>query len=218
MKTTNKIAIFAVMSVMTGVLVVLPSEAEAWIFTTGHSGPRIERRNVGHHNRNVRQYPYYPQGRIVFGLPHGVISISVGGAKYHYHEGRYYHKSHYGYEVVRAPIGACIRKLPFGYKIVREGQYKYYTYDGVYYQQTPQGYLVVPEPELVVVKTSNVYKAPSVSNIDIQNTSFTINVPNGNGSYTPVLITQTDNGFIGPQGELYSEFPKIAQLKVMYGS
>ena len=47
--------------------------------------------------------------------------------------------------------------------------------------------------------------------------SFTVNIPNYKGSYTPVTLTRSGTGFIGPQGEYYPEFPKIKQLKEMYG-
>jgi len=46
---------------------------------------------------------------------------------------------------------------------------------------------------------------------------FTVNVPNNDGSYTAVIIKRSGSGFIGPQGEYYPEFPKIFQLKIMYG-
>jgi len=46
---------------------------------------------------------------------------------------------------------------------------------------------------------------------------MTVNIPNDHGGYTPVVIKRTANGFIGPQGEFYPQFPKVSQLKVMYG-
>ncbi|MBF0532651.1 MAG: hypothetical protein HQL23_06070 [Candidatus Omnitrophica bacterium] len=46
--------------------------------------------------------------------------------------------------------------------------------------------------------------------------SFTINVPNGKGGFTPVVLKRMAGGFVGPQGEYYKEFPKIEQLRVMY--
>jgi hypothetical protein len=49
-------------------------------------------------------------------------------------------------------------------------------------------------------------------------TSITVNVPNANGSYTPVVIHQSGNGFVGPQGEYYPKFPSVAQLRIMYGA
>lgn len=46
---------------------------------------------------------------------------------------------------------------------------------------------------------------------------FTVNVPNDRGGYTAVVIKRSGNGFTGPQGEFYPEFPKVSQLKIMYG-
>ena len=45
-----------------------------------------------------------------------------------------------------------------------------------------------------------------------------INIPNSNGSYTPVTLVRQGNGYIGPQGEYYASRPTVAQLKVLYGS
>jgi len=47
---------------------------------------------------------------------------------------------------------------------------------------------------------------------------FTVNIPNGRGGYTAIVIRRSGNGFIGPQGEYYPEFPRVFQLKIIYGS
>jgi hypothetical protein len=46
---------------------------------------------------------------------------------------------------------------------------------------------------------------------------FTVNIPNSRGGYNAVVIKRSGNGFTGPQGEYYPEFPKIFQLEMMYG-
>ena len=46
---------------------------------------------------------------------------------------------------------------------------------------------------------------------------FTVNIPNDHRGYTAVVIKRSGNGFVGPQGEYYPEFPKVSQLKLMYG-
>jgi len=46
---------------------------------------------------------------------------------------------------------------------------------------------------------------------------FTVNIPNERGGYNAVVIKRSGNGFVGPQGEYYPEFPKIFQLQIMYG-
>jgi len=45
---------------------------------------------------------------------------------------------------------------------------------------------------------------------------ITLNIPNKTGGYSAVLIKKSGNGFIGPQGEFYPEFPKVSVLKVLY--
>jgi hypothetical protein len=47
--------------------------------------------------------------------------------------------------------------------------------------------------------------------------AITVNIPNNKGGYTAVVLKRSGNGFVGPQGEFYSEFPKVSQLQTMYG-
>jgi hypothetical protein len=47
--------------------------------------------------------------------------------------------------------------------------------------------------------------------------SYTVNVPNAEGGYTPLVVTKSGSGYVGPQGEYYAEFPSVAQLQVVYG-
>jgi len=47
--------------------------------------------------------------------------------------------------------------------------------------------------------------------------SFTVNVPNSQGGYTAVIITKSGEGYKGPNGEYYSQFPTVAQLQSVYG-
>jgi hypothetical protein len=46
---------------------------------------------------------------------------------------------------------------------------------------------------------------------------FTVNIPNTHGGYNAVVIKRSGDGFIGPQGEYYPEFPKVFQLQMKYG-
>ncbi|MEI6438411.1 MAG: glycine zipper 2TM domain-containing protein [Candidatus Omnitrophota bacterium] len=57
----------------------------------------------------------------------------------------------------------------------------------------------------------------AISPVPVAAEAFTVSVPNSQSGYTQVVIRRSGNGFIGPQGEFYSEFPKIEQLRVMYG-
>ena len=45
----------------------------------------------------------------------------------------------------------------------------------------------------------------------------TVNIPNSNGSTTPVLIRRQGNVWVGPKGEQYTSYPTVEQLKPVYG-
>ena len=176
----------------------------------------------GNHSRGQgvfgahRHYSQRPQsyGYIALELPRGFISITVGGDVYHYHDGLYYHKTHYGYVVTPPPFGACIHRLPRGYtKIYIDGQ-PYYTYNGDYYDHTPDGYVVVEKPEPRHAKQGRTAKEAEVK----YDATFEINIPNEHGGYTTVILKRSGEGFTGPQGEYYEEFSRVDKLKVIYGS
>jgi len=44
-----------------------------------------------------------------------------------------------------------------------------------------------------------------------------VTLTNSNGSTTPVVLTQTPQGFQGPRGETYATLPSSAQLRSAYG-
>jgi hypothetical protein len=93
---------------------------------------------------------------------------------------------------------------------------------------TSYGYQVVPQPKTIIIKNyttgqevpvntpvGNIQGVQGASPTNAEE-SFTVNVPNSKGGYTAVTLKRSGNGFIGPQGEYYTEFPKIEQLKAMY--
>lgn len=128
-------------------------------------------------------------------------------------------------------LGSVVSSLPPCYNTVYAGGIPYYYYDGMYYRPYPSGYMVVPAPvespvmvQQPVAVTQPVMAAPAesanvaqVSSSAAQGEPFTVNVPNSKGGWTSVTLTRSGTGFIGPQGEYYQEFPKIKQLKEMYG-
>ena len=113
------------------------------------------------------RYPAY--GEIAIRLPHGVISVVIGGKRYHYCE-------------------------------------------GVFYRKHARNYVVVAPPPEIIVRTERGHGDDAQDIQDI----FTVHIPNARGGYTPVTLKRSGNGFVGPQGEFYPEFPKVGQLKVMY--
>jgi len=70
--------------------------------------------------------------------------------------------------------------------------------------QTPRPIAPVP-PEILAQTPAN---QPNV---------FTVYIPNSHGSYNAVVVTRSGEGFKGPQGEYYPEFPKVFQLQMLYG-
>ena len=114
-----------------------------------------------------------------------------------------------------------------GYQLVNVNGVLYYYANGYYYQQDPYGNYVivnppgvvqqpvVANPELAPASVATPVSSPQ-SQAQTQGT-FTVNIPNDSGGYTPVTLKRLGSGFIGPQGEYYEEFPKVKQLKVMYG-
>ena len=72
---------------------------------------------------------------------------------------------------------------------------------------------VAPAPAPVVAAENT----PAAEAAGMTNDTYVINIPNAKGSYTPVSIRRSGNGFVGPQGEFYTEFPRVEQLKLMYG-
>jgi len=90
----------------------------------------------------------------------------------------------------------------------------YYVNNGAYYIYTQYGYQAVAAPTGASITTVTAATPAAVTDTD---DSFTVNVPNDKGGYTAVLLKKSGTGFIGPQGEFYSDFPKISQLRAMYG-
>ncbi len=68
-----------------------------------------------------------------------------------------------------------------------------------------------PQPVRTVVQT-----VPQAVPQATPEESFTVNIRSAQGGYKTVIIKRVGNGFVGPQGEYYTEFPRVAQLEAMY--
>ncbi|PIU41365.1 MAG: hypothetical protein COS99_05755 [Candidatus Omnitrophica bacterium CG07_land_8_20_14_0_80_42_15] len=192
------------------------------------SQPADARGFEGPRSHDFHNYP--PHGRAYHSLPYGFFRLIIGGSNYYYYEGTYYQRSSDRYVVIPAPIGAVVTTIPAGYQPVIVDGVPYYTINGTTYMYTNYGYQVVPPPQVIIInkdlkseqdaafkkKVADQVKAEV--GVPAKNTeeSFTVNVPNSKGGYTAVALKRSGNGFVGPQGEYYTEFPKIEQLKVMY--
>jgi len=93
----------------------------------------------------------------------------------------------------------------------------YYVNNGAYYIYTQYGYQAVAAPVAapgpVVVQSVGTTSVPAAGMGD----SITVNIPNNKGGYNAVVLKPSGKGYVGPQGEFYSEFPKVSQLQLMYG-
>jgi hypothetical protein len=47
---------------------------------------------------------------------------------------------------------------------------------------------------------------------------YIVNIPNNQEGFNSVVIKRSGEGFVGPQGEYYPEFPKVFQLRLKYGN
>ena len=156
-----------------------------------------------------------PTSSYAYWHDHGYVGIHVGvwpGYGYPYYDPYYY--PYYGNPYYYP-----------GYAVVASSNYQpvlvngvtYYLNNGVYYIYTQYGYQAVAAP---TGGTASVVQAtvsgPSVSTAASDDT-ITINIPNAKGGYTAVILKKSGNGFVGPQGEFYAEFPKVSQLQTMYG-
>ncbi len=90
----------------------------------------------------------------------------------------------------------------------------YYLNNGVYYAYNGYGYQAIAPPVTVIQPPPVIASAGTTGETA---GSFTINIPNNKGGYTAVTLKRSGNGYIGPQGEFYPEFPKVSQLQVIYG-
>jgi len=193
-KNFTKIAL--AMPLLMTVMVVQAAPADA---SWGHRGHEDHWHSSRHH---------HPYGHRVHSLPRRSNSLSIGNGGFYYEEGRFYRRHVRDYVVVPAPIGAVVYSLPGGCRTVVVGGVSYYNYEDVYYHPVAGGYRVVNMP----VEESQVVAVPSEKPQD----SFTVNIPNGHSGYTTVILKRSGQGYVGPQGEFYPEFPKIEQLRAMY--
>jgi hypothetical protein len=194
---------------LAGVFFLQP--VQAFARGEGHGRDGGYGRGGSHHGGQV-YHPYPAHGSVVVSLPHALFEIVLGGHRYYHSGGVFYERRATTYVVVSPPVGAMVAAIPAGYQVVIVNGATYYTADNVYYQYTPQGYMVVAPPVSPVVSVVSAVPFP----VSAAEQSFTVYVPDSKSGYTAVAIKRSGNGFIGPQGEFYPEFPKVEQLRVMY--
>ncbi len=204
-------------------LVVCPKMSYAY----SKSHQKESNHNRSYHNQPHHSYRYHDHprwGMSISWLPDSFINVRLGGSRYYYYDGLYYNRFGREYVIVAPPVGAVVHSIPTDFRPVVINGVTYYEDRGTYYVYTRAGYQVVSQPvELiqprVVTAQAEATIATQVNALPVglePEESFTVNIPNNQGGYTAVLLRRSAKGFVGPQGEFYSDFPKIAQLKVMY--
>jgi hypothetical protein len=179
-------------------------------------GIHIGDRDRDHHFYRWHDHPHW--GLHIHFLPAGYFTVWVGGARYYYYDGLYYNYVGGDYIIVNPPIGAYVNVIPSDFQPVIINGRTYYTDNGIYYILTAHhGYKVVRAPVVYVQPQQVIVTQPAPVAVVNAIDAFPINIPNNNGGYVSVIIKKSGNGFVGPQGEFYAQFPSVAQLKVMYG-
>lgn len=167
-----------------------------------------------------RRRSHWPHsyGPVIAVLPVGAVPVLVNGDSYYSCRGAYYKYGPRGYVIVPAPVGAVVTTLPEPHRTILIDGIIYHEYGGVYYKGGPAGYTVVPMYQVESGAASvAVSSLPSTSATTGQHV-VVVNVPNKNGSYSPVTLQLAGNGmYIGPQGEVYPNLPAVGQLQAMYG-
>lgn len=134
--------------------------------------------------------------------------VYSGHRKYYYDSGRFYRWSLFGLINIVPPAGVFVSFLPAGSRTIVVGGTPYFCYNDVYYAPYHGGYIVVPRP-VAPYQAAPVPLAPRETVV--------INVPNRDGSFTPITLVKRDNGYFGPQGEYYAGNPTVEQLRALYG-
>ena len=146
-----------------------------------------------------------------------------GGGRHYYNNGGWYRHGWFGFDVAVSALalGAIIDSLPPRCSTVVVGGVPYYYYGNYYYQPYPYGgYVVVPPPVLAqpMAAPQVAYAPVAIPQAQPQNQEIsTVNIPNARGGYTAVTLKRAGAGYVGPQGEYYSDNPTVEQLKVLYG-
>ena len=162
-------------------------------------------------------------GRGRGGFGRGGRGFAGRHSRYYYRGGSWYRHGWLGADIAFSALamGALIDSLPPRYTTVVVGGAPYYYYDNYYYRPYYNGgYVVVPPPVLAgpVMVPQAAYATANIaqSQPQIQEES-TVNIPNARGGYTAVTLRRAGTGYVGPQGEYYSDNPTVAQLRVLYG-
>lgn len=148
------------------------------------------------------------------------FTIAIGGHLCSFCGKRFCRGHHHRERVIiHEPGPIIITSIPYGCRKVRIDGHHYYKYNDTYYIEVAGGYQIVDRPH---GRYSEDDRDHDDNNDDYQQRdnrggeNFNVNIPNRKGGYTAVTLKRSGSGYIGPQGEYYSDFPKVEQLRAMY--
>jgi len=156
---------------------------------------------------------YYPEdfaSQQVIVLPSGFEPSSINRQTYYHSNGIFYQRQNQDFTNVPPPVGALASSLPSTYVEITAGGSHYWTNNGVYYKKVAGGYEVTSPPpgfEGVLVE-----QAPRTVNGE---DAIIVSIPDEN-QFIEVKLIRSGDGYRGPQGEWYPEFPRIEQLREEY--
>ncbi len=200
-----------------------------------YAGDRSDRfdRSPGFDRRYYRYYDHPGFGLHIRSIPYGCYWFSLGDTRYYYYDGLYYSLAGSDYVIVNPPAGAVVNTIPEDFNPVTINGVTYYADNGIYYIQTSGGFKVVPSPIKASIQASPSVPpkeaapasvevvSPSQASVavspDSSDETIIVNVKNSAGAIVPVVLKRTDKGFLGPNGEIYPDFPKLKQLQALYG-
>jgi hypothetical protein len=161
-------------------------------------------------------------------LPERTRVVVVHGVVYYVSDDTYYRPSPGGYVVVEPPVEPTV-VVTQAKPDVQTGTYTLYVpkkagdgfvpvtlkkVDGGYIGPQGEFYPTMPPVPLL----TEMYGLDEMTKLTPSNTFF-IYVPNKDGqTFTRVMLTRRDQGFVGPQGEFYPLMPTVAHLSAMYGT
>ncbi len=98
------------------------------------------------HDRGRHRDWYRPHGSVYRSIPSEAFALSIAGGMFFFHMGNYYRRSHEGYVVVQAPLGARVRGLPEWCSPLYIDGRRYYVCDDVYYESDGSDFVVIERP------------------------------------------------------------------------
>jgi hypothetical protein len=161
-------------------------------------------------------------------LPERTRVVVVHGVVYYVADDIYYRPAPGGYVVVESPVEPAPVVVPAKPEVPTGTQTLYVPkkagdgYVPVTLKKIDGGYLG-PQGEFyptmpAVALLTEMYGLDEQTKLVPSNVFF-IYVPNKDGqSFTRVMLTRRDQGFVGPQGEFYPLMPTVAHLAAMYGT